>query len=80
MAGKSGKHNWSPKLVFCMFNMALNNAYVVYKELVGREGDGRDCLKMGKAVRELAHGLCQRGEFIRKYATSSGASARHGSS
>jgi hypothetical protein len=23
---------------------------------------------MGKAVRELAHGLCQRGEPIRKYA------------
>jgi hypothetical protein len=64
MAGKSQKHNWSPKLVFCMFNMALNNAYVFYKELVTREGNGRDCLNMGKAVRELAHGLCQRGEPI----------------
>jgi hypothetical protein len=64
MAGKSRKHNWSPKLVFRMFNMALNNAYVVYKELVNREGNGRDCLNMGKAVRELAHGLCQQGEPI----------------
>ncbi len=53
-----------------MFNMALNNAYVVYKELVGREGDGRDSLKMGKAMRELAHGLCQQGESILKYSTS----------
>ncbi len=31
MAGKSRKHNWPPKLLFRMFNMALNNAYVVYK-------------------------------------------------
>ncbi len=69
MAGKSWKHNWSPKLVFRMFNMALNNVYFVYKELVSREGDGRDCLNMGKAVRELAHGLCQWGEPIQKYAT-----------
>ena len=69
MAGKSPKHNWSPKLVFRMFNMALNNAYVVYKNLVGREGDVRGCLKMGKAVRELVHSLCQRGESVRKYVT-----------
>jgi hypothetical protein len=69
MAEKSRKHNWSPKLVFRMFNMALNNAYIVYKELVSREGNGRDYLNMGKAVRELAHGLCQWGEPIRKYAS-----------
>jgi len=69
MAGKSRKHKWSPKLVFRMFNMALNNAYIVYKELVGREGDGRDFLKVGNAVRELVHGLCQQGESIRKYVT-----------
>jgi hypothetical protein len=69
MAGKSRKHNWSPKLVFRMFNMALNNAYIVYKELVSREGNGRDCLNMGKAVRELVHGLCQWGEPIWKNGT-----------
>ncbi len=69
MAGKSWKHNWSPKLVFRMFNMTLNNAYVVYKELASREGNGRDCFNMGKVVRELAHGLCQWGEPIQKYAT-----------
>ena len=33
MAGKSRKHNWSLKNVFCMFNMALNNAFIIYKEL-----------------------------------------------
>jgi len=63
MAGASRSHNWAPKLVFRMFNMAMNNAYVVYKELVTREGG--NVLPMGKAVRELAHGLCQRGEPIR---------------
>ncbi|KAL3765170.1 hypothetical protein ACHAW5_008589 [Stephanodiscus triporus] len=63
MAGASRSHNWAPKLVFWMFNMAMNNAYVVYKELVTREGG--NVLPMGKAVRELAHGLCQRGEPIR---------------
>jgi hypothetical protein len=42
MAGKSRKHNWSPKLVFRMFNMVLNNTYIVYKELVSRECNGRD--------------------------------------
>ncbi len=48
MAGKSRKHNWSPKLVFRMFNMALNNTFVIYKKLVSREGDERDCLTWAK--------------------------------
>jgi hypothetical protein len=48
MAGKSRSHNWAPKLVFCLFIMALNKAY-----------DGGKCLTMGRAVKELAHGLCQ---------------------
>ena len=67
MAGKSRSHNWAPKLVFRMFNMGMNNAYVVYKDLVSREGG--KVLLMGKAVRELAHGLCQWGEPIRNRAT-----------
>ncbi len=29
MAGKSRSHNWAPKLVFRLFNMAINNAYVL---------------------------------------------------
>ena len=29
--GKQGskKHGWSPKLLFCFFNMTLNNAYKI---------------------------------------------------
>ncbi len=68
MARKSRSHNWAPKLVLCMFNMAMSNAYVIYKDLIGREGNGRDCLKMGRAVRELAHDLCQRGTSLRTHA------------
>jgi hypothetical protein len=52
MAGNSRSHNWAPKLVFRLLNMALNNAYVVYKELVAREG-GKG-LSMGRVVKELA--------------------------
>ncbi len=55
--------------MFRIFNMVLNNAYIICKELVSRECNGRDWLNMGKVVRELAHGLCQWGEPIRKYAT-----------
>ena len=68
MAWKSWLHNWAPKLVFHMFNMAMNNAYFIYKDLIGREGDGRDCLKMGRTVRELVHDLCQRGTAMRTHA------------
>jgi hypothetical protein len=57
MAGKSRSHNWVPKLVFRLLNMVMNNTYVINKELVIREG-GKSFL-MGKAVKELAHSLCQ---------------------
>ena len=67
MAGASGSNNLARKLVFWMFNRVMNNTYVVYTHLVSREG-GR-VLPMGKVVRELAHGLCQRREPIRKMAT-----------
>ena len=33
MAGKSRSNNWAPKLVFQMFNMAMNNAYVALKNI-----------------------------------------------
>jgi hypothetical protein len=62
MARKSQSHNWAPKLAFCLFNMAMNNAYVVYKELVGRES-GKS-LSMGKAVKELVHSFCQQGASL----------------
>ena len=32
--GKSRHHKWSPKLVFWLYNMALNNAYKMYTALV----------------------------------------------
>ena len=67
MAGATRSHNWVPKLVFQMFNMATNNAYVIYRELASR--DGGKPLLMGKAVRELAHSFCQQGEPIRNKAT-----------
>jgi hypothetical protein len=66
MARKSQSHNWVPKLFFHLFNMAINNAHVVYKELVTRDGGKR--LLMGKAVKELAHSLCQQGAPIRNRA------------
>ncbi len=65
-AGKSRLHSWAPKLVTPLFNMAMNNAFVIYKELVRREG-GKSLLK-GQAVRDLAHGLCQQGVPIRNRA------------
>jgi hypothetical protein len=34
LGGKSHLHNWSPKLIFWLFNMALNNAYKMYTTLV----------------------------------------------
>ena len=58
IAGASRSQNWVPKLVFQMFNMAMNNAFVVYKELVSSEGG--KVLLLEKVVRELAHGLCQK--------------------
>ena len=76
MAGASKSHNWAPKLVFQMFNMALNNAYIIYKESVSRdggnlfrEGNERASSTMDKAVRELEHGLCQQGPIRTRAAT-----------
>ncbi len=66
MAGKSRSHNWAPKLVFRLFNMAMNNTYIMYKELDAR--DGGKAMPMGRSMKELAHALCQRGESMRRYA------------
>ena len=52
--------------------MALNNAYIVYKELIWLDADNElmsgpedVVLLFGRAARELAHSLCQRGEPVR---------------
>ncbi len=65
--GKSRTHNWTPKLVFQFYNMALNNAYKIFKGLVMVEDGNHICLNMGDAVKELAHALCQKGENIRTH-------------
>ena len=66
LGGKSRLHNWSPKLVFRLYNMALNNAYKMYRALVKEHTPERRFLSMGNAVRELTHDLCQRGPAMRK--------------
>ena len=66
MGGQSKKHNWSPKLVFRLFNMSMNNAYKIYRALVEKHTPGRRGLDMGDAVKEMTHALAQRGEPMRK--------------
>ena len=31
--GESHKHNWSPKLVFRLWNVSMHNAYKIYKAM-----------------------------------------------
>ncbi len=64
LGGKSRLHNWSLKLIFRLYNMALNNAYKMYKALVKQHTPERRFLDMGDAVRELTHDLCQRGPVM----------------
>jgi hypothetical protein len=51
LGGKSRLHNWLPKLVFRLYNMALNNAYKMYTALVKEHTPERRFLSMGDAVR-----------------------------
>jgi hypothetical protein len=66
LGGRSRVHNWSPKLMFRFFNMALHNAYKMYTALIKEHTPERRFLRMGNAVRELTHDLCQRGPAMRK--------------
>ncbi len=66
LGGKSRLHNWSPKLVFRLYNMALNNAYKMFTALVKGHMPERRFLSMGDTVRELTHDLCQRGPAMQK--------------
>jgi hypothetical protein len=61
LGGKSRLHNWSPKLVFWLYNMALNNAYKMYTALIKEHTPERRFLRMGDAVRESTLDLCHRG-------------------
>ncbi len=66
LGGKSCLHNCLPKLIFWLYNMSINNAYKMYKALVKQHMPERRFLDMGNAMRELAHGLCQRGPAMWK--------------
>jgi hypothetical protein len=66
LGGKSQLHNWSPKLVFWLYNMALNNANKMYTALVKEHTPERRFLPTGNTVRELTHDLCQRGPAMWK--------------
>ncbi len=43
MGGKSRTHNWTPKLVFQFYNIALNKIYKIYKGLVMAEDGNCIC-------------------------------------
>ncbi len=66
LGGKSHLHNWSPKLIFWLYNMALNNAYKIYTAIMELHIAGRHLLDVGDAVWELMHELCQRGPAMRQ--------------
>ncbi len=66
LGGKSHLHNWLPKLIFWLYNMAINNAYKMYKALVKQHTPEQRFLDMGNTMRKLAHDLCQRGPSMQK--------------
>ncbi len=51
LGGMSPCHNWSPNLTFWLYNMAMNNAYKMYKALVKQHMPEQRFLNMGNAVR-----------------------------
>ncbi len=78
MVRASRSHNWAPKLVFRMFNMAMINAYVVYKE--GDKGGG-ECVAYGESSKGIGARLMPtRRAPPGKGGSSSISSARYGSS
>jgi hypothetical protein len=51
LEGKSRLHNWSPKLIFWLYNMSIYNAYKMYKALIKQHTPEHRFLDMGNAVR-----------------------------
>ena len=49
MGGHSKKHNWSPKIFWRLFNIALSNAYTLYRALVKERPPDQKPLKMKTA-------------------------------
>jgi hypothetical protein len=66
LKGDSKLHNWSPKLVFRLFNMHDANAYLLYKRLHELHTPDRRLLDMKASMAELTHVLCQSGDPMRK--------------
>ena len=69
MAGMSRTHNWTPKLVFRLFNMALNNTMKVYLALAAIHTPDKGTLPMRNCMSELAHHYMQCGSAMRRRKT-----------
>ena len=54
LAGMSRTHNWTPKLVLRLFNMAFNNAMKVYLALVSMHTPDKCTVPMPNCISELA--------------------------
>ena len=66
MWGKSRTHNWSPKLVFRLWNMSMHNAYKIYSALHKQYTPDQKHLSMKQWVKELTFDLLQRGGSMRE--------------
>ena len=65
--GKSRTHNWSPKLVFRLWNMSMHNAYKIYSALHKQYTPDRKRLSMKQqCMKELTFDLLQRGDSMRE--------------
>jgi hypothetical protein len=56
LGGKSRLDNWAPKLIFWLYNMALNNTYSMYKALVKQHTPERTFLDTTDTMREFTYG------------------------
>jgi len=66
MGGKSRTHNWSPKLVFRLWNMLMHNAFKIYLALHKQYTPNQKCLSMKQCVKELTFDLLQRGDSMQE--------------
>jgi hypothetical protein len=64
MGGKSRTHNWSPKLVFRLWNMSMHNAYIIYSALHKQYTPDQKHLSTKQCVKELTFNLLQRGDSM----------------
>ena len=62
----SRTHNLTPK-IFCLFNMAFNNAMKVYLALVAIHTPDKKIKSIPKCISKLAHYYMQCGPTMRQY-------------